>query len=135
MRKDVKRYVQTCHSCQRAKSTNQKRAGFLVPMDIPLRHWSRISVDLITQLPETVNGSTCIVVFVDRLNKMVHFAAALTKTGAFECAKLFRHNVVRLHGLPRDIVSDQDARWKGKFWTALCKLCGIQVKMSTPYHP
>ena len=135
VRQEVKQYVLTCHSCQRSKSTNQKCAGFLVPLDIPLRRWSSISVDLITQLPETVNGNTCIVVFVDRLSKMVHFAPDPTNTGAYECAKLFRHNVVRLHGLPRDIVSDQDARWKGKFWTELCKLCNIQMKMSTPYHP
>ena len=135
VRQDVKQFVLTCHSCQRAKSSNAKRAGFLVPLDIPNRRWSSISVDLITQLPETVNGNTCIVVFVDRLSKMVHFAAAPTHTGALECAKLFRHNVVRLHGLPRDIVSDKDARWKGKFWTELCRLCGITQKMSTPYHP
>ena len=64
-----------------------------------------------------------------------HFAAAPTNTGALECAKLFRHHVVRLHGLPRDIVSDQDPRWKGKFWTELCRLCDIKQKMSTPYHP
>ena len=92
-------------------------------------------MDLITQLPETVKGNTCIVVFVDRLSKLVHFAAAPTDTGAYECAKLFRHNVIRLHGLPWDIVSDQDARWKCKFWTELCKLSGVQMKMSTPYHP
>ena len=32
----------------------------------------------VTQLPETDNGNTCIVVFVDRLSKMVHVAAAPT---------------------------------------------------------
>ena len=47
-------------------------------MDIPLRRWSSISVDLITQLPETVNGNNCIVVIVDRLSKMVHCPAAPT---------------------------------------------------------
>lgn len=104
-------------------------------MDIPVRRWSSISVDLITQLPETVNGNTCIVVFVDRLSKMVHFAAAPNNTGAYECANLFRHKMIRLHGLPRDIVSDQDARWKGKFWTELCKLSGGQMRMSTSHHP
>ena len=134
-RQDVKQYVLTCHSCQRSKSSNQSRAGFLVPMDIPFRRWSSISVDLITQLPQTVNGNTCIVVFVDRLSKMVHFAAAPTNTGVLECAKIFRHEVAILHGLPRDIVSDRDARWQGKFWTELCRLCGMQQKMSTPYHP
>ena len=99
------------------------------------RRWSSISVDLITGLPVTVNDNTCIVVFVDRLSKMVHFAAAPTDTGALKCAKLFRHNVIKLHGMPRDIVSDQDPRWKGKFWTELCRLTGTTQSMSTPYHP
>ena len=88
-------------------------------------------MDLIAGLPETVNGNTCIVVIVDRLIKMVHFAAAPTNTGALECAKLLRHHVCRLHGMPRDIVSNQDARWKGKFWTELCRLWGITQSMRT----
>ena len=57
---------------------------------------------VITSLPETVNGNTCIV-FVDRLSKMVHFAAAPTYTGALECAKLLRHHVCRPHEMPRDM--------------------------------
>lgn len=129
VKQDVKQYVLSCNSCQR---NNQRRSGFLVPLQIPDRRWSSISVDLITGLPETVNGNTCI---VDRLSKMVHFAAAPTNTGALECAKLLRHHVCRLHGMPRDIVSDQDARWKGKFWTELCRLWGTTQSMSTPYHP
>ena len=135
VKQDVKQYVLSCNSCQRNKSSNQRRSGFLVPLQIPDRRWSSISVDLITVLLETVNGNTCIVVFVDRLSKMVHFAAAPTNTGALECAKLLRHHVCRLHGMPRDIVSDQDARWKGKFWTELCRLWGTTQSMSTPYHP
>jgi len=92
-------------------------------------------VDLITQLLEAANGNTCIVVFVDRLSKMVHFAVAPTNTGALECAKLFWHNVLRLHGFPRDIVSGQGARCKGKVWTELCRLTGTTQSMGTPYHP
>ena len=135
VKQDVKQYVLSCDSCQRNKPSNQRRSGFLVPLQVPKRRWSSISVDLITGLPETVNGNTCIVVFVDRLSKMVHFDAAPTHTGALECAKLFRHNVMKLHGMPRDIVSDQDPRWKGKFWTELCRLMGTTQSMSTPYHP
>ena len=134
VRQDVKQYVLSCTSCQRNKPSNQKRSGFLVPQQIPDRRWSSISVDLITGLPETVNGNTCSVVFVDRLTKMVHFGAAPTNTGALECAKLLRHNVLKLHGMPRDVVPDRDARWKGKFWTELCSLWGVTQSMSTPYH-
>ena len=91
VRQDVTRDVLTCNSCQKAKVSNQQRAGFIVPLQIPNWRWSSISVDLITQLPETVNGNTCIVVFVNRLSNMVHFAAAPTNTSAMECAKIFRH--------------------------------------------
>ena len=93
--KDVRQYVLTVAKGQKAQI---EACWILGAMDIPLRRWSSISVDLITQLPKTVNGNTCIVVFVDRLSKMVHFAAAPTDTRAYECAKLFRHIVIRMQG-------------------------------------
>ena len=36
--------------------------------------WQSVSMDFITQLPETSRGHDAILVFVDRLTKMVHFA-------------------------------------------------------------
>ena len=46
------------------------------------RRWESISADLITQLLMTTSGNTTIVVFVDRLGKMVHFAAGPTAFSA-----------------------------------------------------
>lgn len=45
-----------------------------------------VSVDLITHLPLTRDGHTAIVVFVDRLSKMVNFAPAWTDTSAIDMA-------------------------------------------------
>jgi len=44
-------------------------------------------------------------------------------------------NVVRLHGLPTDIVSDRDPRLDSRFWRGLCERLGIKIHMSTAYHP
>ena len=96
----------------------------------PRQEVASISVGLITGLLETVNGNTCIVVFVDRMSKVVNFDAAPTNTGALECIKLSRINVMKLHGM-----HDQDACWKGKLWTELCELWGVTQSMSTPYQP
>jgi hypothetical protein len=39
LRRYVTWHVQTCHTCQRDKPTNQKPAGLLQPMPIPGRRW------------------------------------------------------------------------------------------------
>ncbi|KAK2996794.1 hypothetical protein RJ639_026182 [Escallonia herrerae] len=41
----------------------------------------------------------------------------------------------RYWGMPQDIVSDQDSRFTGNFWTELFKLFGSQLSMSSSYHP
>lgn len=74
-RKDVKDYVVRCIACQRSKSSTQMSGGLLQPLPIPDHAWSSVSMDFITQLPKTKNGKDSIVVFVDRLTKMTHFAA------------------------------------------------------------
>ena len=92
-------------------------------------------MDFITQLPVTRQGIDAVVVFVDRLSKMVHFAAVKTSVSAEEFAHIFRHEVFRLHGIPAELVSDRDPRFTNKFGVELTSLLGTKVKMSTAFHP
>src|SRR5260370_18121246 len=66
---------------------------------------------------------------------MVHYAATTTTCTADQVARIFFDIVVRLHGIPKHIISDRDRRFTSKFWQELWKLCGTQLKMSTAYHP
>jgi len=50
-------------------------------------------------------------------------------------AKLFFKEIFRLHGLPRNIVSDQDNRFLSSFWKELFHLVGTKLTLSTIYHP
>ena len=132
---DVQAFVRTCHSCQINKSTTQKPAGLLQPLPIPHRRWGSVSVDLITALPETKKGNTAIVVFCDRLSKMVHIASCRTQINAVEFVELFKHEVFRLHGLPYELVSDRDTRFTSHYMQEVCRLMSIKQSMSTAYHP
>ena len=67
-------------------------------------------MDFITHLPETARGHTAILVCVDRLSKMAHFIPTKDTASAVDVAQLFIDQVVRLHGCPRDIVSDRDSQ-------------------------
>lgn len=135
MSRDVQNFVQSCDSCQRNKTSPMKPAGLLQPLPVPRFRWERVSVDLITHLPPTKQGHTAIVVFVDALSKMVHFAPAWDDMGSEEFAHLFLREVFRRHGLPRFIVSDRGSIFTSVFFTKVSELLGIKQCLSTAFHP
>ena len=63
----------------------------------------------------TFAGYDCVLTVTDRGTKMVQPIAAHSTDTAQEAARLFFHNVVRLHGLPRSIFSGLDARFLSAF--------------------
>ena len=50
-------------------------------------------------------------------------------------AWLILKEVVRLHGIPESIVSDQDTKFTSIFWKELHKIMGSKLLMSTIFHP
>jgi hypothetical protein len=135
IQKDVRKYVQCCHSCQANKGSNQKPGGLLQPLPIPDEPWESVSMDFIVQLPKTKQGHDAIYVVVDRLTKMVHLIPTYTSVKASEVADLFRNNVWKLHGDPKHFVTDRDSKFTSKFWQDLQRLLGISSHMSTAFHP
>ena len=92
-------------------------------------------MDLIVQLPKTRSGYDAIVVFVDKLSKMVHYSPCTTTITAPELAFIFMRDVFKYHGMPKSIVSDRDSKFTSLFWKSLWKQCGTALKLSTSFHP
>ncbi|KAJ9509744.1 hypothetical protein QJQ45_011390 [Haematococcus lacustris] len=133
---NVKSYVRSCHSCQVNKSSAKKPAGLLQPLPIPERPWDSVSMDLIVKLPASgPNKYDSILVFVDRLTKMIHLVKTWESMTATQYAKLFLEHVFRLHGMPRSVVSDRGPQFHNKFWAEVTKLLQVQVNLSSAYHP
>ena len=91
-------------------------------------------MDFITGLPKTKAGHTAILVFVDRLSKMVHFAPCWNDVGAQEFAQIFLRKILK-HGLPLEIVSDRGTQFTSKFWTSVAKLLGVKQCLSSLRRP
>ncbi|EGX43835.1 hypothetical protein AOL_s00212g2, partial [Orbilia oligospora ATCC 24927] len=134
LRKDVDRYVDNCHICKRTKAPRNAPQGLLQSLQIAERNWQSISFDLITGLPES-NGHDAILVTVDRLSKMIHLTPTTKKLNARELAGLFLRDIWKLHGLPKEAISDRGKNFLDEFWDEVNNRLRIHHRPSTAYHP
>jgi hypothetical protein len=74
-------------------------------------------------------------VVVDRLSKYAHFIPLSHPYTACFVDKLFFDHIFKLHGLPNSIVSDRDPMFTSHFWKELFRATGIDLLMSSAYHP
>lgn len=133
--RDIKEYVQGCMVCQQKKDHQGKKLGDPTSLEVPKRRWGSLATDFIVSLPKTKNGFDSITTWVDRLTRRVHFIPSKNNDSAVDVANAFFRNLFQHHGMPDNIVSDRDPKFKSKFWQRLMELCGIKLKMSTSRHP
>ncbi|KAI3361551.1 hypothetical protein L3Q82_013699, partial [Scortum barcoo] len=124
--KDVRDYVLlACSTCARGKSTHTPPpAGLLRPLPIPGRPWSHIALDFATGLPTSATNTT-ILTIVDRFSKAAHFIALPKLPSARETADFLTSHVVRLHGIPQDVVSDRGPQFISRVWKEFCRGLGV----------
>ena len=134
MKNDVDNFIKQCNTCQQAKHSLQHPMGLLQPLPIPTGIWQDITMDFIEGLPKS-EGYSVILVVVDRLTKYAHFIAIKHPYTAASIAKTFMENVVKLHGMPKSIVTDRDTIFVSQFWKEFFKAYKVNLKFSTAYHP
>jgi hypothetical protein len=110
-------------------------AGLYSPLPIPDQPWNYISMEFILGLPRTVHGHDSIFFVVDRFFKMAHFLLCARMYDASKVSALFFSGIVRLHGLPKTIVSNRDAKFVSYFWKTLWAKMGTKLQFSSAFHP
>ena len=93
-------------------------------------------MDFISGLPRAPGrGNDAVWVIVDRLTKSAHFLPMKLTDKVETLAELYMEEIVKLHGVPANIVSDRDLRFTDEFWRAFPQALGTDFHMSTAFHP
>ena len=135
MKVDIANYVASCGICQQVKAEHKRPAGLLQPLEVPQWPWDDISMDFVVALPRSPRGKDAIWVVVDRFSKSAHFIPIRTTSSVSDLAPIYVREIVRLHGVPKTIISDRDAKFVSKFWESLQGALGTQLRLSTAFHP
>jgi len=110
----IGQYVSTCDLCLRTKPIRQAPVGELHPLRILDSRWNTLSVDFVVELPLSSRHDTVMTV-VDLVLKWAHFIPTHMTVTAEGAAWLFLHQVWKLHGLPKCVVSDRGPQFVARF--------------------
>jgi len=66
--------------------------------------------------------------------KSIFFPMKMTNS-VDKLAKLYVNEVIRLHGVPVSIMSDQDPRFTSRLWPSLQQALRTKLNLSTTFHP
>jgi hypothetical protein len=135
LKKHIADYLARFLECQQVKVEHQHPIGFLQPLPILEWKWETISMDFITVLPKSTKKNDAIMVVVDKLSKFAHFVHVKSTCKAIDIANIFMKEIFRLHGMPREIVSDRDTKFTSIFLKSL--MVGFETKLLfiISYHP
>jgi hypothetical protein len=96
------------------KGETVKAPGTLQPFLIIPTIWKNISMDFIFGLPKSRNNFFIMLV-VDYLCKYAHFGALQHPFKTSTMAKIFMHNIVKIHGMSHSIFYDHDPTFTNTF--------------------
>ena len=85
--------------------------------------------------PNTSQKHDSIWIIIDRLTKTAHFIPVNTTYSAKKYAEIYLDQIVRLHGVPKTIISDRGAQFIARFSEHLQESLGTKLIRSLAYHP
>lgn len=92
-------------------------------------------MDFVLGFPRSKHGHDSIFVVVDHYSKMAHFILCHKTDYASHVANLFFRKIVRLHGVPRTIVSNHDVKFMSYFWKTLMAKLSVKLLFSSASQP
>ncbi|KAK3506816.1 hypothetical protein QTP70_029068, partial [Hemibagrus guttatus] len=131
---DVERYVRQCSTCAQARPSRQRPEGLLVPLPVPRCPWSHLSVDFLTDLPDS-GGFTAVMGVVDRFSKGCKLVPLKGLPTAMQRAEAMFCHMFQNFGLPEDISNGQAERLNQEIGRFLRSYCSREQQRWSEFLP
>ena len=131
---DVKRYVQTCDTCQKVGKPNQKiPKAPLIPIPIVKEPFQEVVIDIVGPLPRTRSGHEYLLTIIDRMS---HYPEAIP-VRSIRSPRIVEELIgfFTKFGMPKVIQSDCGSNFVSKYFQEKMTELGIKHVTSSPYHP
>ena len=92
-------------------------------------------MDFITSLARASRQHDSIMVVVEKLTKVEGFILVKCTYSVSDVTQVFIIDVVRLHGVPKNFISDRDVELTSRFWKELFAGLRIEIVFIRAYHP
>lgn len=92
-------------------------------------------MDIIFDLHVTMTEMIGIWVIMEKFTKLAYFLSLKMKWSVTKFVDLFVREIIRLHGVPKYIVSDHDLRFISKFLKNFQNALCVEVRSSFTYQP
>jgi hypothetical protein len=94
-----------------------------------------VTIDFITMFLGIERKHNFIIVVVEKIAKDAHLIQVKIAHKETNIVDIYMKEIARLHGLPKEIVSDSDDKFTSNFWKGLFKGFATNLNFSTTYHP
>ena len=139
LRHNVNNYVKRCNVCLASKTIQYKPYDDLQSLLIFIYCQKDLSMDFIMNLPISTdwkrNNYNSIFFIVNQFIKIVYYEQVKVIINVPSLAEVIIDIVVRHHGLPDLIVTNQGFFFTLKFWSLLYYFLGIKRRLFTTFYP
>lgn len=122
-------------ACHQVKAEHMRLGEMLQLLPLPKPNWDYVTCDSVMGLPPTRCPIDTERLIVDQLAKSTHFIPIRKACPLITFVGLYKDQIIKLQGVPGEIVSNRDPRFTFALWTSLRRELGIETRFSTTYHP
>ena len=131
IREDSSRWARECIACQQSKVTRHTTPA-IGTFEVPTKRFEHLHIDIVS-LPLS-NGYKYILTAVDRFTRWP-VAIPMVDITAESVVDAFAHGWIASFGVPTTVTTDRGSQFSSELFRQLARVWGINLIMTTPYHP